>query len=137
MNKNSKHELRETYDLIKHDRYYPTEVPDFKEKLESLENACRALDVKLLKLLAMAVKLDDIDFFCKASTNLEDTSVPSLNTMRTLYYPPIENAELGVSRCSEHSDYGILTLLFQDSIGGLEVHHIKTKPSNRKIVKNN
>ena len=27
----------------------------------------------------------------------------------------------GQLRCGEHSDYGSITLLFQDSIGGLEV----------------
>ena len=27
-------------------------------------------------------------------------------------------------RCGEHSDYGSVTLLFQDSVGGLEVHSL-------------
>ena len=28
----------------------------------------------------------------------------------------------GQIRCGEHTDYGAVTLLFQDEIGGLEVH---------------
>lgn len=33
----------------------------------------------------------------------------------------IVDAKEGQVRCGEHSDYGTLTLLFQDQIGGLEV----------------
>lgn len=42
---------------------------------------------------------------------------------RTLYYPKLTNDDLqpGVVRCGAHSDYGAITLLLQDSIGGLEV----------------
>ena len=45
-------------------------------------------------------------------------------TFRTLFYPSLSSAdtqEPGVQRCGEHSDYGTITLLLQDSIGGLEV----------------
>lgn len=42
---------------------------------------------------------------------------------RSLYYPKLadEDIEPGVIRCGAHSDYGAITLLFQDSMGGLEV----------------
>ena len=70
----------------------------------------------------MALQLDDLDFFLKTTSNLLDPAVPNLTTLRTLYYPPIAD-EIGdkTIRCGEHSDYGICTLLFQDSNGGLEV----------------
>lgn len=43
-------------------------------------------------------------------------------TLRLLYYPALEQQlKEGQSRCGEHSDYGTITLLFQDSVGGLEV----------------
>jgi len=44
-------------------------------------------------------------------------------TLRSLYYPPLEEAHLkpGVVRLGAHADYGTITLLFQDDIGGLEV----------------
>ena len=45
-------------------------------------------------------------------------------TLRLLHYPKIpEGAEVvpGQVRCGEHSDYGSITLLFQDDVGGLEV----------------
>lgn len=44
--------------------------------------------------------------------------------LRLLYYPPLpeeSNIKPGQVRCGEHSDYGSITLLFQDSVGGLEV----------------
>ena len=44
--------------------------------------------------------------------------------LRLLYYPPLPDESTIKSeqvRCGEHSDYGSVTLLFQDSVGGLEV----------------
>jgi hypothetical protein len=44
-------------------------------------------------------------------------------TFRTLYYPSLSESDIqpGVVRCGAHSDYGTITLLLQDSVGGLEV----------------
>lgn len=54
---------------------------------------------------------------------MTEESVRSLSAFRTLHYPKIEDGtvEPGTVRCAEHTDYGTLTLLFQDEIGGLEV----------------
>ena len=44
--------------------------------------------------------------------------------LRLLYYPPLPDESIikpEQVRCGEHSDYGSITLLFQDSVGGLEV----------------
>ena len=44
--------------------------------------------------------------------------------MRFNYYPQLEGTKQvkpGQLRCGEHTDYGALTLLFQDQCGGLEV----------------
>lgn len=42
---------------------------------------------------------------------------------RTLYYPSLADADIepGIVRCGAHSDYGTITLLLQDDMGGLEV----------------
>ena len=42
---------------------------------------------------------------------------------RSLYYPTLtdKDAQPGVVRCGAHSDYGSITLLLQDDMGGLEV----------------
>ena len=42
-------------------------------------------------------------------------------TLRLLYYPVMTDLKEGQIRLGEHSDYGTITLLFQDQIGGLEV----------------
>lgn len=43
--------------------------------------------------------------------------------LRSLYYPSLSGDDIqpGVVRCGEHSDYGTVTLLLQDDMGGLEV----------------
>ena len=45
------------------------------------------------------------------------------SSLRVLSYPPVpeEAAAAGAIRCAPHTDYGTLTLLFQDQLGGLEV----------------
>lgn len=59
-----------------------------------------------------------------------DGAQKNATTFRSLYYPSlsdIPDSELnapGVVRCGEHSDYGTITLLMQDELGGLEA--IKT-----------
>ena len=43
-------------------------------------------------------------------------------TLRLLHYPPLKaGPKPGQVRAGAHSDYGSLTLLFQDNVGGLEV----------------
>ncbi|KZT24605.1 Clavaminate synthase-like protein [Neolentinus lepideus HHB14362 ss-1] len=52
------------------------------------------------------------------------------HNLRLLSYPPIRRSLLekeGQARAGAHSDYGTLTLLFQDSVGGLEVQNPHTK----------
>ena len=45
--------------------------------------------------------------------------------MRYNFYPKIPDmsrVKPGQIRCGEHTDYGAISVLFQDEIGGLEVH---------------
>ena len=47
--------------------------------------------------------------------------------LRYNYYPMIEDiskVKPGQIRCGEHTDYGGITLLIQDDVGGLEVKSI-------------
>ncbi|GJQ14929.1 hypothetical protein GpartN1_g6720.t1 [Galdieria partita] len=49
----------------------------------------------------------------------------SASTLRLLFYPPVAEtgAREGDILAGIHSDYGTLTLLFQDSCGGLQIEH--------------
>jgi isopenicillin N synthase-like dioxygenase len=120
----SAYEFRESYDLCGNLRHYPEAAPAFGPALEALEVASKPLIQKLLHVLAIALEINDKDFFIKHCKNIDDLSSPTFTTFRSLYYPPTWNnksIQAGTVRCADHSDYGILTLLFQDAIGGLEV----------------
>lgn len=70
---------------------------------------------------AFALALDlDPDFF-------EDKHTGLTQTMRLLHYPPAEVQSEGQLGAGAHTDYGTLTVLFQDSAGGLEVQNLEGK----------
>lgn len=53
-----------------------------------------------------------------------------------LYYPPIFSETVlpkDTVRCAEHTDYEIMTFLFQNQVGGLEVTGL-SRLSNRRLV---
>lgn len=68
------------------------------------------------------------------------TTEPSGTTLRFLHYPPMSKSKpdtnLTITRAGAHSDYGCITLLFQDDVGGLEVISKQGKWEPVKPVKN-
>lgn len=95
-----------------------------RPKLETLYVELQMLASKLLSLLAVSLG-KPTDFF---ASYLED----SLSTLRLLHYPAVESTASGSGTsvsdtvklsCTPHTDSGILTLLHQDSTGGLEVRN--------------
>lgn len=123
----SVHEVRETFDTRGDSDKYPEEVPEFKTTLLALRESCHPLIHFLNRILAKALKLDNLNYFCENSKWMKDENHPTMSAFRALYYPAIPDAskiQPGTVRCAEHTDYGTLTLLFQDQIGGLEVNII-------------
>ena len=49
-------------------------------------------------------------------------SLGNRTTLRLLYYPVMTELKEGQIRLGEHTDYGTMTLLFQDQVGGLQVN---------------
>ncbi|EXJ91339.1 hypothetical protein A1O1_04451 [Capronia coronata CBS 617.96] len=93
-----------------------SELPGFRRTLDDFYKQCLSLAMNVLKCLAMVLKLGD-DFFTTITTRAD----PQL---RILHYPPLERSVIesqGHARIMPHTDYGLCTLLFQDSTGGLEV----------------
>jgi isopenicillin N synthase-like dioxygenase len=85
-----------------------------------MHNELQAFSSKLLSLLAMSLGKDS-NFF---SPWLDE----SLSTLRLLHYPPVPQSQAQQREqnpvklsCTPHTDSGILTLLHQDTTGGLEV----------------
>jgi isopenicillin N synthase-like dioxygenase len=85
--------------------------------MESFFLDCSTLVHQILHAMAISLSLP-------SSNELSKTHARSLFQLRLLHYPPIALPlllEAKKSRISAHSDFGTLTLLFQDSAGGLEV----------------
>lgn len=94
------------------------EAPGFKAFFLNFFQDCHELHVQVMRSIALGLGLEETYFDDKI--NAED------HNLRLLSYPPI-NAETlnkeGQARAGAHTDYGTLTLLFQDSVGGLQVQN--------------
>ncbi|XP_077986050.1 uncharacterized protein LOC144440546 isoform X2 [Glandiceps talaboti] len=121
-------DYKEAFNYMRFCEQAPDEVPEFRQAMRDLFDKCTVLCNRLLEIMGRGLKLEDPFLFVKAN---KLAGTPANDTMmRTLYYPPIpENVQLKPNqiRCGEHSDYGSITLLFQDNHGGLE---LKAKDGN-------
>ncbi|BAT51867.1 2OG-Fe(II) oxygenase [Nostoc sp. NIES-3756] len=93
----------------------PTPISPNKEPLIiAFYQACTELANTVLEALALALELQ-VNFFTIRHNQHH-------HTLRLLHYPPLQTSPRpGQVRAGEHSDYGSITLLFQDEVGGLEV----------------
>ncbi|KAE8377947.1 hypothetical protein BDV26DRAFT_281441 [Aspergillus bertholletiae] len=116
-------DLKESFDQgsADDDRYpniWPDEsdLPGFRKFMETTYERMHSLHMDILHVLEIALHLEAGFFQDKCRENTSE--------LRLNHYPPCETAQIreqGVMRISEHSDFGTLTLLFQDAAGGLEV----------------
>ncbi|MBD0335448.1 MAG: isopenicillin N synthase family oxygenase [Cyanobacteria bacterium Co-bin13] len=96
----------------------PTLLPTFRATLQSFYQSANELAWQVLRALALALQLPE-NFFVKHHQQ-------PAHTLRLLHYPPYSPTSAqtpGVQpiRAGEHSDYGSITLLFQDAQSGLQV----------------
>jgi isopenicillin N synthase-like dioxygenase len=93
---------------------WPTDMTWLREASEAYFAQTMALGLRLLRLIARALNLDEAFF-------LQYTRKPMVQ-MRLFHYPPqptvSSETELGAA---PHTDFGMITLLAQDPIGGLEL----------------
>ena len=85
--------------------------------MESFFDDCNALIHHILRALALALSLPSAE-------QLSATHAQSLFQLRLLHYPPVAASALDsgrAARIAAHSDFGTLTLLFQDAVGGLQI----------------
>ncbi|KAH7309828.1 hypothetical protein B0I35DRAFT_359293 [Stachybotrys elegans] len=97
-------------------------LPGFRDFFIRFYEVCYEMELKLLRGIAVGMGLDK-DFFLGYHKNKN-------NQIRLLHYPPVEEALLSTGKVDSigaHTDFGTLTMLFQDSVGGLEVEDIHEK----------
>lgn len=98
----------------------PNQMPEnpaaFKETFEQYHEAMMTLSRKLISAIALSLGLP-ADYF-------EKLQQKPITIQRLLHYPPQEgNITLEEIGIGAHTDYGFLTILSQDSVGGLQVQN--------------
>jgi isopenicillin N synthase-like dioxygenase len=105
-----------------------TKLPGFQIFMQRYFTECAGLIHSILDALSIALEVP--------GPGLSPTHSESLFQLRLLRYPSIEAEQLRNnerSRINAHSDFGTLTLLFQDNVGGLEVQD-PTKPDEFRVA---
>lgn len=85
----------------------------FRAPVEAYFAAMTALGRRMLAPLSLALG-EDANFLASAYTH-------PIAFLRLFHYPPESRVAEGEYGAAEHTDYGLLTILAQDPLGGLEV----------------
>lgn len=85
----------------------------FRDETLAFFRACRSAAHRVLEAFALALGAAP-DFFTRAHSGQNQT-------LRFLHYPAVQSALPGQIGAGAHTDYGTITLLFQDDLGGLYV----------------
>jgi len=106
--------IKESYELGREPslNQFPEEWPEFKQFWETFYVTWNNLYLQVLSALALGFGLPE-KFFEPLCNNGD-------NTLKTMHYPPVPKDLKGV-RMMAHTDLEIVTLLLQDSAGGLEL----------------
>ncbi len=114
-----------------------TDGEAFTSFMKSFFLLLQEVHMEVMRAIALGMDLDE--HFFDSFTNDGD------NTLRLLHYPAAKKSifklNLDQVRAGAHSDYGSITLLFQDSVGGLEVQSpkgtwVRATPIENTIVVN-
>lgn len=84
--------------------------------MEQFYQSCFKVELEILGSLSQALGI--------AASDLQSLHDQAENEFRLLHYPAIPASELAdnsATRIAEHTDFGTITMLFQDSIGGLQL----------------
>ncbi|EXJ94508.1 hypothetical protein A1O1_02904 [Capronia coronata CBS 617.96] len=91
----------------------------FTEDMKRFFLTLKDLHMQVMRAIAIGMMGLDHERFFDSYTDAGD------NNLRLLHYPPVKRSvwrdNPSQVRAGEHSDYGSITLLFQDQVGGLEV----------------
>ncbi|KAG8945487.1 hypothetical protein FRC04_000772 [Tulasnella sp. 424] len=98
------------------------DAPGFKTTFLDFFKTCHEFHTLVMRSIALGLSLPETFF--------DDKIQEQYHNLRLLAYPSIDTRllkEEGSARAGAHSDYGTLTFVFQDSVGGLEVQNPHTK----------
>ena len=139
-------DLKESFEIGRDDEEaHPNHWPDqreesgkkFKSVMLDFSAQCNEIHSQLMRAIALGMGYEE-HFF-------DDYVKQGDNTLRLLHYRPVSRKVFemnkGTVRAGEHSDYGSLTLLFQDDRGGLQVvdprgDYVDVKPIPGTIIVN-
>lgn len=96
-------------------------LPGFRAFTTGFYWTCFETAKELLRAIALGLGLDDPDYLVRFHSGEN-------NQLRLLHYPPVETEKLSsnaLARMPAHSDWGSITMLFQDDCGGLQVENAK------------
>jgi len=141
---NKSDECKETFDIGKEgEEGYSTPWPDdelaekgFKDDLLHYYQEFNKLNLRLMKLIAMGLGLVNPNYLANRCNDQHCN-------LRLLHYLEMQREEKGktIQRGARHTDYGSITLLCQDMVGGLRVQSLSgdwthVKPVEGSIVVN-
>lgn len=119
-------DLKESYEIGREgEQGRPNRWPDeidaagaeFKKDMVAFHDICKEVHVQVMRAVALGLGLNEHWF--------DEYSDGGDNTLRLLHYPKVAKSVFKANakqvRAGEHSDYGSITLLFQDDRGGLQV----------------
>ncbi|KAJ5328386.1 hypothetical protein N7452_008776 [Penicillium brevicompactum] len=122
-------DIKETMEIGREVKDQPNHWPDlfdddgkdFKETMQAFFEIGKTLHKHIMQAIALGMNLPE-HFF-------DDFISVGDNNLRLLHYPPVSQEVFQNNpnqvRAGEHSDYGSITLLFQDRHGGLQVRSPK------------
>ncbi|KAL8654638.1 MAG: hypothetical protein Q9226_003355 [Calogaya cf. arnoldii] len=94
--------------------------PGFQDFIKKWWDQCINLENQLIRCLCEIIGVSDRDYLAKQQTPGANRS--HMSWLHYLSMPLHPLRERDASRLNVHTDFGQLTLLFQDSVGGLEIH---------------